>query len=67
MRIHLPSSLYCSSAFPSPASVGVLFTISPSAPTPSVDIAARTSSSAAYDYFLKLYDYFLSKYDYSVP
>jgi hypothetical protein len=38
----------------------ILFTISPCAPTPFVDIVARTSSSPAYDYFL-------NKYDYSVP
>jgi hypothetical protein len=38
----------------------VLFTISPRAPTPSIDIITRTSSSPAYDYFL-------NKYDYSVP
>jgi hypothetical protein len=44
--------------------IGVLFTMRPYTPTPSVDIITRTSSPPAYDYFLKLCDYFLNKYDY---
>jgi hypothetical protein len=38
----------------------VLFTISPCAPIPSVDVVARTSSSCDCDYFF-------NKYDYSMP
>jgi hypothetical protein len=37
----------------------VLFIISPCAPTPYVDIVARTSSSPISDYFNNSYDYFL--------
>jgi hypothetical protein len=39
----------------------VLFTISPYALTPSVDIIARTSSSRAYNYFLNKYDFLVPR------
>jgi hypothetical protein len=38
----------------------VMFTIRPCAPTPPVDIIARTSSSPVSDYFLNEYDCFIN-------